>query len=629
MSSLRTILAVPLLAVSLCAAACHETGSVQVTKITFTGNQSIPASQLKAVIATQESGFLPWSRKHFFDRSEFDRDVQRLVAFYADRGYPNAKVVGLDVKLNDAKDKVAVDVKIEEGPPIVVEAVDFEGLDALPQAHRDQLKSQLAIKPGAPRDQKLILISHDLIVGELRDHGYPYGTVRMVERPGSAADRVVLTTAAEPGPKSVFGRITIEGGVSVNEDVIQRELTFHEGDEYRLSDITESQRRLYGLQLFQFVNITPKLPEDKSEKVPVNVVVVEGKHRKLQLAVGYGSEERARGRVNWRHVNFTGGARTVDTEAKWSSLEQGFRGSFTEPYLFKGTSVTVSGVSWWASEPAYTYRSRGGRIVVAKEFGRGSAGILRGLRQEVRVSLIREYENYQVAKAALLDPSVRDQLIALGLNPVTGKGTGTLSAFEVDFDRDTSGRPLDPRTGYLVSAHLESAGSWLGGDFKYNEIYGEGRKYFEMGPRFVWANRVRAATLAAANGAEIPFYKRYFVGGSTSVRGWGRYQVSPLLNGLPIGGRSMMEVSTEARVGLRGKLSSVLFIEGGNVWANSWTFDAGELRWAAGPGLRYDTPIGPVRIDLGIQLNPIPGLLINGVEESRRWRIHFSIGQAF
>src|SRR4030095_552037 len=129
------------------------------------------------------------------------------------------------------------------------------------------------------------------------------------------------------------------------------------------------------------------------------------------------------------------------TEGDVPSAEQVCGVCFTEPYLFKGTSVTVSGVSWWASEPAYTYRSRGGRIVVAKEFGRGSAGILRGLRQEVRVSLIREYENYQVAKAALLDPSVRDQLIALGLNPVTGKGTGTLSAFEVDFDRDTSGRP--------------------------------------------------------------------------------------------------------------------------------------------------------------------------------------------
>jgi outer membrane protein assembly complex protein YaeT len=625
----RVFAVLGLVGAALCAASCHESGDVQVTKITFSGNTAIPAAQLKTVIATQESGFLPWSRRHFFDRTEFDRDVKRIEAFYADRGYPNAKVAGIDIKLNDAKDKVAIDVKIEEGAPVLVENVTFDGLDVLPEPHLDKLKSQLPIKANQPRDQKLILVSHDLIVGELRDHGFAYATVRMVERAGSAPDRVQLVAVADTGPKSVFGAINIEGQVSVDENVIRRELAFREGEEYRLSSITESQRRLYGLELFQFVNITPKLPEDKSSKVPINVIVVEGKHRRLQLALGYGSEEKARSTVNWRHTNFTGGARAVETEAKWSSLAHGFRGSFTEPYLAKRTSMRVSGVSWWASEPAYTYRSQGGRIVLTRQFSRGSAGIARSVRNELRASLIHEYENYQITQAALEDLAIRDQLIALGLNPVTGKGRGTLSAFEIDFDRDTSGRPLDPRTGYFLSAHVESAGSWLAGSFKYNEVLGEARKYFELGPRFIWANRARAGTLAGPSSAEIPFYKRYFVGGSTSVRGWGRYQVSPLLNGLPIGGRTMMEVSSEARFGLRGKISGVLFVDGGNVWADSWKVQPGDLRWAAGPGLRYDTPIGPFRVDVGIQLNPIEGLLINGTPEGRRWRIHFSIGQAF
>jgi outer membrane protein assembly factor BamA len=440
---------------------------------------------------------------------------------------------------------------------------------------------------------------------------------------------VTLVAAAEPGPKSVFGAITIEGDVSVNEDVIRRELVFNEGDEYKLSSITESQRRLYALELFQFVNITPKLPENKSTSVPVNVIVVEGKHRRLELGLGYGSEEKARGRVNWRNVNFTGGARTLDTEARYSSLVHGFRGTFTEPYVLRQTSLRLTGSSWWSQEPAYTYFSRGGRAILTKQFDRGSAGILRGTHNEVRFSLIREYEDYQITNEALHDPTIREHLIALGLNPVTGKGHGTQSAIELDFDRDTSGRPLDPRTGYFISTHLESAGKWLSGDFKYNEVLGEGRRYFELAPRLIWATRARAATLAGPIGSQIPFYKRYFVGGSTSVRGWGRYQVSPLLNGLPIGGRSMMEVSTEARLGLTGKWSGVLFVDGGNVWADAWQVKPADLRWAVGPGLRYDTPIGPLRVDLGVQLNPIDGLLINGTPESRRWRIHFSIGQAF
>ena len=246
------------------------------------------------------------------------------------------------------------------------------------------------------------------------------------------------------------------------------------------------------------------------------------------------------------------------------------------------------------------------------------------------MSIIDEYESYAIGEESLNDPTLRDDFIALGLNPVTGKGNGRLAALEFDFDRNTAGQPLDPRQGYTLSTHVETADNWLGGSFRYNEFVGEGRKYFSLGKRLVWASRVKAGTLEGSNGAKIPFFKRYFLGGSTSVRGWGRYQVSPLSPaGLPFGGRTMAEVSSEGRFLVRGRLSGVVFVDGGNVWAAPGKFGPGGLRWAAGPGLRYNTPIGPLRIDFGKQLNPIPGLVINGIAEERKWRVHFSIGQAF
>ena len=173
----------------------------------------------------------------------------------------------------------------------------------------------------------------------------------------------------------MFGPISIEGDVSVDEDVVRRELAFKEGDLYQLSRITETQRRLYSLELFQFVNVAPRLPEDRSPQVPIAVTVTEGKHRRLQLAGGYGSEEKARGRINWRHVNFFGGARTGEVEAKASSLEQGVRGSFLEPYLLqRGLSLRLSGSTWWADEPVYEHRSSGGRVTLAKDFSRARVG---------------------------------------------------------------------------------------------------------------------------------------------------------------------------------------------------------------------------------------------------------------
>jgi len=130
--------------------------------------------------------------------------------------------------------------------------------------------------------------------------------------------------------------------------------------------------------------------------------------------------------------------------------------------------------------------------------------------------------------------------------------------------------------------------------------------------------------------AKVPFSKLYFLGGATSLRGWGRFEVSPVgESGVPLGGNSMLAVMEELRAGLGGNLGAVLFFDAGNVWAQTWGFSLGDLRYDVGPGLRYQTPVGPIRIDLGYQLNPIPGLLVNGSPQARQWRLHFSIGQAF
>ena len=129
--------------------------------------------------------------------------------------------------------------------------------------------------------------------------------------------------------------------------------------------------------------------------------------------------------------------------------------------------------------------------------------------------------------------------------------------------------------------------------------------------------------------SSVPFSRRYFLGGSTSLRGWGRLEVSPLSGGLPIGGLTMLEVNSELRLAISRNISVVAFIDAGNAWESPWQFELDDLRAAVGPGVRYRTPIGPVRADVGYQLTPIEGLVVNGEPEKRHWRVHFSIGQAF
>ena len=151
------------------------------------------------------------------------------------------------------------------------------------------------------------------------------------------------------------------------------------------------------------------------------------------------------------------------------------------------------------------------------------------------------------------------------------------------------------------------------------------------------ANRLRFGSIDAPTSSDapdaseiVPYFKRYFLGGSTSLRGWGRYEVSPLTSsGLPIGGLSLLEGSSEIRLRVTDKLSLVGFVDYGGVGAESWKPTTDGLRADVGPGVRYRTPVGPVRFDFGYQLTPIDGLVVNGEPESRHWRVHISIGQAF
>jgi outer membrane protein insertion porin family len=121
-----------LIFVVLSCAACKEEGTIKVNSLKFNGVKAVDSGRLKDALATKQSSKIPWGKKAYFDRSRFDADLKRIQAFYADRGYPDARVTGFDVKLNDKQDQVDITLNISEGEPIVVDAVNFEGFDAIP-----------------------------------------------------------------------------------------------------------------------------------------------------------------------------------------------------------------------------------------------------------------------------------------------------------------------------------------------------------------------------------------------------------------------------------------------------------------------------------------------------------------
>ncbi len=642
------IIPVMLMVTTLGATACMENGSgVEVKSLSFTGVEAVTENQLKSVLSTTASSRLPWGEKQFFDRRQFEADLKRIRAFYRDRGYPKADVRSFDVQLSDDQTSVRVRIDVDEGEPVVVERVQFEGLDSLPDWRRRRLERLFPLKAGAPVDRSLIQSSRELILDALREHGYPTPAVAVSETPGSSQQQKVVAFKANPGRIAYVGPVEVVGATSVNERIVRRQLTFNPGEVFRQSKLRDSQRRLYTLELFNFVTVQPVINGSDTgvqgadaDRIPIRATVTEGKHRRLNFGGGYGSEEKGRGEIDWRHVNFFGGARTAGVFARYSWLDKGVRLNFKQPYLFSPRyAATLSAQSWYSDEPAFKLRTIGGRAAIIRQFG-GSGSPILGGRQTTTATLtyVNEWEDYTISDEALNDPTFRDDLIAMGLDPRCGTGprcgigAGQLHALMLDGGRDTTNNLLDATRGYFANLHLEQAGKFLGGDFTYFEVSGEGRYYQRLGRRAVVAVRGRAGSIDSNGNEEelVPFFKRYFLGGATTLRGWGRYEVSPLSgSGLPIGGHTFANASVELRVPIVGKFGGVLFFDAGNVWSEPWDFNLDDLRYDIGPGFRYQTPIGPVRLDLGFQLNPIEGLLVNGEKQKRPMRIHFSIGQAF
>ena len=616
---------------ALALTACDQQGTVAVHRISFKGVNAIDQSRLKQALATRENSKvpvlgweLPWSRKNYFDRTRFDADLQRIKAFYADRGYPDARVTGVDVKLNTKQTAVDVTLTIVEGDPVKVNAITFSGFDMLTARRMSRLKDSLPLKPGDARDRQLVVSAHELALNELRDNGYPYAKVSTDEDDGPSGKSATIVFTAQTGPLAHFDGVEIAGNKSVSDHVIERELAFKPGDLYRRSVVQNSQRRLYGMELFQFVNIETIDPDSQDPNVKQRVTVAEGKHQRINFGVGYGTEEKARADAEYHHLNFFGGARSAGVHARYSSLDRGLRLDFNQPYfLAPHFSLGAEAQQWYTYTPAYNSIVTGAKATLTHRESQ---------RMSWSVSVTSERDNSVINPGFSNRLDLISDLIALGLNPSTDHQSGTLNALGFDLQRSTADNLLNAHRGYQLAFHTEQAGRILPGTFKYYALTFDGRQYLPIGRNLVAATRVQFGNITPANSdpADVPFAKKYFLGGATSLRGWGRFEVSPVgESGLPLGGNSMLAGTEELRFSISGNLGAVLFADAGNVWVDRSSLSLSDLRYDVGPGLRYQTPVGPIRFDFGYQLNPIPGLLVNGAPQTRRWRIHFSIGQAF
>jgi len=200
---------------------------------------------------------------------------------------------------------------------------------------------------------------------------------------------------------------------------------------------------------------------------------------------------------------------------------------------------------------------------------------------------------------------------------------GSLSGLSLGFSWNTADDPLNATKGGLVTFSAEEVGEVLGGDFNFVKFQGEPRKYYLLAPQLVFASRLKLGFADPfSEDEEVPLFERFYAGGLSSVRGYGRDRLGPLsASDDPIGGRSLIEGSLELRRQLTEKIGGTLFFDFGQVSLHSYDVPVDDLRYSAGFGVLYTTPAGPALLALGFPFDPPHG--------DRPWQVHFSIGQFF
>ncbi len=586
--------------------------SVRVEDIAFKGNERLSSGKLEAAIVTQANPwyrfFMPWLESYYYDEDTFLMDLLRIERLYQQEGFLEAKVQDYELNYNKKGDEVNIVVFIEEGEPTTVDDVHVSFQDSARDITAENVERIIKLKPGKRYQEEELKQDYQAIVDYFANRGHPYIEARVRPRFAKEQHTVTLEWLLDPGRFCEFGEIRYVGNKHISSKAIRRGLGFSSGDVFQQNKLINAQSQVYRLELFQFVSLQASNLDERPQHIPIEVRVREASLRTLKLGLGYGSEEKFRGFAQWRHRNFLGGARILRMGAKHSTalLPLEVDVQISQPYFLSNRNdLIVRPFFKWEDETSFERRRIGAETTLNR----------------------RLTSNTNVFVSALV---ARDTVEAKGEVSPGAVGVDSKSIIRLGLRRDTSDQLFTPTRGGVSSGYIEESGRFLRTPSKYIKLFTEHRIYRQTkSKKSVIAARLAIGTMKPIRGStETPLAERFYAGGNYSVRGWGRQLLGPLVRDdstgtiRPVGGNSIIEGSIEWRRNLFGKFTGSLFLDFGNVWPEWDGFDPGDLHYAVGAGLRYNTVIGPVRFDFGWKLN-------KQEFDTSNYEIHFGIGQAF
>lgn len=503
----------------------------------------------------------------------------------------------LDYSLLDETSPVEIEVELDLGPRYSVKRyrIEYTG-PAASEAKPSTDLADLGILLGAPARARDVVAADGLLLQSLGDQGYPLAEIVEREVVVDHADHSMsVTLHVAPGSPARFGPLEVTGSRSVDPEYIRSFTQWEEEETFVLSKLLTLRDRLLATGLFETVEVAAADKLNERDLLPVMVDVSERKHRSIGLEMHWSTDTGLGGEVFWEHRNLSGRQEQLALTVRLEEIKQEFSAAFRKPrFLLESQSLLADGTGGNQDTDAYR-----GPLV---EF---FTGLERQLSDRWTVSggVPLEFSNLEDTQGT------RDyQLVGIALRA----------------DYDSTDDALDPGRGSRLRLELVPLVGQSDETVGFVQGTAVGTAYLSLNDdrRLILAGRAKLGSVVGENSPDLPAYRRFYAGGGASIRGYRFQSVGPLAaDGVPLGGRSLVELGAELRVKITQTLGGVVFLEGGNVYDESAPELSRSLRWSAGFGLRYFTAVGPLRLDFGFPLDrrPIDDL----------FQFYISVGQAF
>ena len=614
--------------------AINKDGRFKVKEVAFKGNQHFTSKQLQDHVSVEEA--------HLFSHGKYSEklvrtSVKNLTDTYKAAGYSEASVVPNVVR---NAGNIEITFQVSEGPLTTVRNLTIEGDNTL--AESQFAPHGLNLGPGKPYSQDLVLKDRSLIVANYLTQGYLNAAFHATSKPvpGEPHQLDVVYQISE-GPRVQTANIITDGRHHTDQSLIDRQLKIRTGEPLSENNMLASESHLYNLGIFDWAEVDPRSTVTDQTHEDVVVKVHEAKRNIITYGFGFQVLKRGgaipsgtvavpglppvglpgnfvtsektywgpEGTFEYTRLNMRGHADTLTFSSYAGRLDQRVAFNYLQPGIlgskWEGSSI-VSGENN-SQNPIFS-------DVIA------SAGyqVKRPLNEKKTTNLFFRYNLQYTDIHNLLIPELvpADQL-KVRLSTLTGSWV-----------HDTRDNVLDAHRGWYLNYELDLSPYWLGSNFSFAQLVSQTAHYKDIGKGIIWANSLRIGLEQPFNGSEVPVSSAFFAGGGSTLRGFPldgagpqrEIQVCGIPGDLatcskitvPEGGNELLIINSELRWPLnmiKQGLGIVTFYDGGNVFPAIGFHDFTSLYSnSVGIGFRYATPVGPIRIDIGRNLNPVPGI---------------------